>query len=114
MLQAAPGEGLDFGLAVVQQETSPDDNTPLTEALPKLSKTKIKNLKALVQQRLKEKRQARDLTPPDPAPRYDEVFEKGQEWLDSLAGEPVQAERGQLQFSDNVWRSAARREPGIP
>jgi hypothetical protein len=114
MLQAAPGETLDFGLAVVPPVASPDESAPLTEALPKLSKTKVKNLKAFVQQRLKEKRQARDLAPPDPAPRYDEVFEQGQEWLDGLAGEPVQAERGQLRFADNVWRSAARREPGIP
>jgi hypothetical protein len=46
---------------------------------------KVKNLKAFVQRRLEEKKQAKHLTPPYPAPRYDEVFEKGQEWLDTMA-----------------------------
>ena len=46
---------------------------------------KIKNLRAFVQRRLEEKKQAKHLVPPDPSPRYDEVFEKGQEWLDTMA-----------------------------
>lgn len=29
-------------------------------------------------------RQRRRLVPPDPPPRYDEVFEEGVEWLDKL------------------------------
>jgi hypothetical protein len=46
---------------------------------------KVKNLKAFVQRRLEEKKQAKHLAQPDPAPRYDEIFEKGQEWLDTIA-----------------------------
>jgi hypothetical protein len=115
MLQAAPGESLDFKLAMRPAEFLSESATAApAEALPRLSKTKVRNLKAFVQRRLEEKKQAKLLTPPDPAPRYDEVFEKGQEWLDTLSGEPLQAERGRLRFADSVWKSPARRDPGTP
>jgi len=113
MLQAAPGETLDFRPAVEEPVNAQEEHEELPP-LPKLSKTKIKNLKALVKRRLKEKMQTETLRPPDPAPRYDEVFEKGQEWLDSLAGAPLKEERGRLQFDDSIWKSPARRDPGIP
>jgi hypothetical protein len=113
MLQAAPGEALDFRPAVEEPVHAPEEHEELPP-LPKLSKTKIKNLHALVKRRLKEKQQTETLRLPDPAPRYDEIFEKGQEWLDSMAGTPLKEERGRLQFDDSVWKSPARRDPGIP
>ena len=114
MLQAAPEEMLDFHMALPEDRAHPHENESSIPPLPRLSKTKIKNLKALVKRRLEEKRQAKEPCPPDPAPRYDEVFAKGQEWLDSLAGESVQPSRGVLYFADTVWKSPARREPEIP
>ena len=49
----------------------------------------------------------------EPQPRYDEVFAKGQEWLDRLAGEPLQPVEGELIVSDEVWKSPARTDPGL-
>lgn len=111
MLKAAPGELLDLGHSPT--ETASEEGAELVP-LPTLSKTKVKKLQALVQERLKEKRQSRALVAPEPAPRYDEVFARGQEWLDHQAGEPVTAQRGKIRFSDDVWKSPGRRDPEIP
>jgi hypothetical protein len=45
---------------------------------------RARTLKALIQRRMAEKRQGKDLVAPDPPPRYDEIFEEGQKWLDEL------------------------------
>jgi hypothetical protein len=109
MLRAAPGETLDF---------TPDENAvreprpePLKTTSP--SKTAAKKLRARVQEKLAIAR-ARQGLRPDPPPRYDEVFAQGVEWLDSLAGPPIEAGSGQLQFDAKIWKSAARREGEIP
>jgi hypothetical protein len=81
---------------------------------PRVSKTKIRQLKALIKERMSEKRSGKDLGTPEPPPRYDEVFALGQAWLDSLAGDPITSERGQIHFPDAIWKSAGRREPEIP
>lgn len=110
MLKAAPGEVLTFEASL--KEASTLSNTE--EALPVISKTKAKNLKALVKQRLASKRQGQRMVTPDPLPRYDEVFDKGQEWLDGIAGASMEPVSGRLHFSDSVWKSPARGEPDIP
>lgn len=111
MLKAAPGEALEL------TADAPGVGTPVVESggdpLPELSKTKVKKLQERVRQRMEAKRLSGKLTPPDPAPRYDEVFANGQDWLDGLAGEPVKAEKGQVHFSDEVWKSPGRRDPEI-
>lgn len=112
MLKAAPGEALDFRSAV--EEAPARSAASEHEGFPPISKTKAKSLKALVQRKREDRRQAKALVVPDPPPRYDEVFEKGQEWLDGLAGPAVEAESGRLHFSDSVWKSPARGEPDIP
>lgn len=113
MLQAAPGEALDFRSVLEGSVVEPEGSGELPP-LPQLSKAKIKKLKALVKRRLEEKKQTKVLLAPDPPPRYDGVFEKGQEWLDSLAGEPLQPGRIRLRFADSIWKSPARRDPGLP
>lgn len=62
----------------------------MTSISPAISKTKAARLRALVKQRLQLNRRAGRLVPPDPAPRYDEVFAMGQRWLDQLAAEEVE------------------------
>jgi hypothetical protein len=111
MLKAAPGELLDFRTATEERAPSSED---AALPLPEISKTKADRLKALVKNRLNEKRQTRKLVAPDPPPRYDEVFEKGKEWLDGLAGPSVEPVSGRLYFSERVWKSSARGEPEIP
>jgi hypothetical protein len=112
MLRAAPGEALNL---LVEEPMEQAGAASTTEAqLPEISKTKVKKLQALVKDRLAERRRAKALVAPDPSPRYDEVFTKGQDWLDGLAGDPVIAEKGQVHFSDEVWKSPGRRDPEIP
>ncbi len=53
-----------------------------------LSKTKIEELRARIQQRLQELREKPQVLPPNPPPRYDEVFFRGTQWLDELAAGP--------------------------
>jgi hypothetical protein len=46
---------------------------------------------ARIQQRLEELRaNRRPRVPPNPAPRYDEVFVMGQRWLDQRAADPLE------------------------
>jgi len=105
MLRAAPGESLDL-----TPLKSPEEGTasilPAVQA-PKLSKTKIRKLRALVKERLAQKTAARALVKPEPAPRYDAVFAEGAAWLDGLEVEPTS---GRLSFSDDVWHSRSRGE----
>lgn len=53
-------------------------------------------------------------SPPDPAPRYDEIFHEGTLQLDREAGESVRPSSGTLQFEDSVWTSSQRREKSVP
>lgn len=47
----------------------------------------VEKLRALVQERPREMRQTETLVPPSPPPRYDEVFARGQQWLERLAAD---------------------------
>lgn len=42
-------------------------------------------------------------------PRYDELFERGVAWLDSLAGRPLSVADGELVVSPDAWKSEGRR-----
>jgi len=52
------------------------------------SRAKLEELRVRVQQRLRELREAPRTVPPNPPPRYDEIFTRGQQWLDELAAGP--------------------------
>lgn len=115
MLNAAPGEHLRFQVPVETEETSAavsSDVTGSSDVHP-LSKTAAKKLRQRVKEMLGQRRGQR-LVEPDPAPRIDDVYREGQEWLDSLAGTPLAPLRGRLRFSDEVWKSDARRERELP
>ncbi len=107
MLGAAPGEPLDL-TPMRDKDTAP---SPPAVSAATLSKTRVKKLRAAVQERLAKRRAARPLIEPSPAPRYDEVFEAGAEWLDGPGHEPLS---GRLSFSDDVWHSRSRGEPELP
>lgn len=107
MLRAAPGEPLD--LSPAPETPEPRTAEPLPEV--KLSKTRIKKMREEVQRRLARKREERRTAPPQPPPRYDEVFAEGVAWLDGPEPEP---RRGTLSFSDDVWTSRARGDDDLP
>ena len=83
---------------------------PTTRQLKK-QKQKLTEARARIQAKLAEKRRTRPgRSPYTPKPRYDEVYEKGVEWLDELAGEPLPDE-GELTFDSAIWKSRSRFDP---
>jgi hypothetical protein len=58
-----------------------------SETITLFGKGAVEKLRALVQERPREIRRTEALVPPSPPPRYDEVFARGQQWLDGLADE---------------------------
>ena len=114
MLNAAPEEALD--LRTVVRETSAEYEVHVEKAMTKSQRRdlqrRLSEIRAEVQARLAKRAQAP--LAEQPAPRYDEVFAAGVQWLDSLAGEPVPVGEGELAIAPDVWKSEARREPDIP
>jgi len=114
MLEAAPGEPLVFreepAEPPVPQEDAPVD-APLTRRARKEREAAIARLRLDVRARLAQRRARVRVVP---APRYDEVFRSGTEWLDSLAGEAVPATRAEATFSDDIWRSPTRGGTEVP
>ena len=50
-----------------------------------------------------------ELVNPVPRPRYDEIYEQGVSWLESLSGEPFTEGEMVLEFSEEVWNSTTRK-----
>jgi hypothetical protein len=117
MLTGAPGEYLDFTPLIGSREP---DASEAPKEKPKLDKkdlefraNQIKALKERIRDRLKEKRKVGKLVRPDPPPRYDKVFQEGLQWLEEIAGKPIEEKEGKAKFSDDVWKSKARFDPDV-
>jgi len=116
MLQAAPGELLDFTppdfMKDKPEQVSEDDSCkPLTVRQQKKIKEKMKAIKEQLREKLNAKKKEGRFQPTHP--RYDEVFFEGLEQLDSLAGEPIEPLEGSAAFSKDVWKSKARFDPDV-
>ena len=100
----------------VHPPSAPDQTTIGTKQLPAISKTKIKKLKARIEKIYEERkaREQREFVVPDPPPLYDEVYFQGVEWLEQLAGSPIEETRGKLTFDDSIWKSPGRRDSELP
>ena len=107
MLQAAPGEVLDLRPPPTEQRAV---SRVEGESGPKLSKRKVKKLRELAAKRFAEREERPGLVPPDPPPRYDELWEEAIAQLQLR----IESEEGTLRFGDSVWRSEARRDPDVP
>jgi hypothetical protein len=118
MLAAAPGESLIlWPLPEIDEKKVPDQVVEAgSKPLPTISRTKLKNLKQKIEKLYEEKknREARELVPPDPPPIYDDVYFQGVDWLEHLAGSPIDASHGRLIFDDSIWKSPGRRDPELP
>ncbi len=117
--RAAPGDLLDFSPAEAREPADASTEETWARAAAPPSKTALKhrrvaldNLRERVQAKLAQR--PKELAAPSPPPRYDELFREGQQWLDSLSGEPIREEHGELTISEEVWKSRGRSEPGIP
>lgn len=108
MLRAAPGEHLVFEAGPVQvglaAESAVDDSARAKQ------RTKIaQRLRESVRRRLAERRGPAPMVP-TPAPRYDEVFFDGVDWLARQAGDSFPLSNGELSFSPTIWKSRGRAE----
>lgn len=114
MLLAAPNEALDFGTVAISQQKPASEiqiDVPQKELLTdRQKKKKIEKIRAFKERiSLKKYQEKKKIIPREP--RYDEVFEEGIAWLDSLTGEPLITTEGELIISPDSWKSKARFDP---
>jgi len=117
MLSAAPGEFLDLSIAH-QTQTIDEGQPELEEVLSNSAKKRraqhIKTVKAKVHERIADRIQMKKAAPKTyTPPRYDDVFEQGQSWLESLSGEPIKEQKGEVSFPPEIWRSRFRYDPDL-
>lgn len=119
MLATAPGEMLnlepDPGSQSQGHEFSAGEASS-SQPLPEVSRTRIKRLKERLATISAERRARRleEFVIPEPAPVHDEVYSRGVEWLDQLAGTPMSSTRGRLVFDDTIWKAPSRRDSELP
>lgn len=111
MLSAAPNEFLDF--TGVANEISTNESMPKPLRMDSLSNRKKKQFKERMRElRTKYKNREREeqkLINPIKGARYDDIYNEGMSWLDSLAGEPLRDSKHVVRFSDEVWKSPTRK-----
>ena len=117
MVTAAPGEYLDFNILSCKTGSENQDQAgiavkELTVRQKKKRKSAFLDLKKRVNARLDEqqKRRAEGAV----APRYDEVFFNGMEWLNSASDKPLESGEYTAIISDKMWKSKARYDPDLP
>lgn len=114
ILTAAPEEVLNLEqVAIFSDKTDVDKKNGNKSKKNMISNNKSNQIKQNIQSRLVAEKKRRAMKKLSPAPRYDDVFIQGQEWLDSLAGEPIQQSKGELQFSPDIWKSKSRFDPDV-
>ena len=113
MVNAAPEESLDFATVVREPKAEyVAEPKTMTSRQRRERKAHIEQIRAEVQKRLSAKVAPRRSAAP--APRYDDVFQNGVEWLDRLAGEGVPETSGELTVASDIWKSDARRKADVP
>lgn len=116
-LSAAPNEFLDF--AVAAKETTIHDSASeqplrmdgLSAKKKKKFRERMRRLRAKYENR---ERKAPKLVNPVKNACYDDVYDEGMNWLDSLAGEPLPEGEHVVQFSGEVWKSPTRKGGDVP
>jgi len=118
MLKAAPKERLDFQTAVTEPVEEPVaiEKPKIIEKLSFKEKQRRKgimaNLKTRIQERLEDASKSRKMIVPTP-PRYDDVYYQGLKWLDDEDGGPLPPSSGEIVFSEDIWKSPHRSDPGV-
>jgi hypothetical protein len=111
MVRAAPGDALDFSMAVPAQRPSDAARPPaqpMTVRQQKRRAEQLRNASAKIRAKVAAAVAERSRVLPVTQPRYDQVFHDGVAWLDALAGEEINEERGRIAFASDIWRSDAR------
>lgn len=121
MLQAKPGDLLNFTLVVPIDEAQMEGNLKnmidtqkniLSVRQKKKKQQALDQLRQQFKERLEAKKKRKKVCP-DP-PRYDEVFYEGINALDAVAGIGCPEGAGIVQFSNDIWTSKARFDPDVP
>lgn len=114
MVGAAPGETLILAspqaAAVADASTAYDGNP--TASKKRRRKEALAQLRERVREQLDRRVSSRGRISPEP--RYDAVFAAGTEWLETLAGDPVEGLSGELTVSPEIWKSPTRTDPDVP
>lgn len=120
MLEAAPGEQLFFKIETFEEEEHPEVLSKVFDVVElyqtpstKKRKADMKALKEQIKAKLTEKKLQKTQIKYSEPPRYDDVFFEGVKWLDSLAGDPVQEQEGEISFSEDIWKSPSRMVPDV-
>lgn len=110
MLCAAPGEQLDFSIAQNVSSEEPASEPLRMDSLTNKKKKQLKQrLRELGKKYKNRRRKETAFVNPAPSPQYDDIYFEGLAWLDSLAGPPLSEGKYEVEFSDEVWKSAARK-----
>lgn len=110
MLDAAPGQTLDFALEVRARPIGKEDITDTASTLSANKQKKLRErLKALREQSSARHAASRPRLVKLEQPRYDEVFDQGVAWLGTLAGPELPEGNLVAEFSDDVWTSSTRK-----
>ena len=115
MLSSAPGELLDFKVAVSVEKTIEDDEpvAELTIRQKKLRRQKFldfkEKLNKQLEQQVRDNRSKTCLLPP----RYDDVFFEGLAQLDAAEGDFPEEGEYIATFSEDIWKSKARHDPEL-
>lgn len=110
MLSAAPNELLDFSVAYVSSVKEPDTQPMKMDTLSNKKKKEFgKRMRTLRERYKNRQRKERKLINPVTTPQYDGTYFEIITWLDSLAGEPFSEGEYIAEFSEEVWKSTARK-----
>lgn len=119
MLHASPGETLEFPARVIK-ETQPDSNVIPQRSAAALSKKQTKkreaamsDLQTRIQASLAANRHASEVNSSYRPPRFDDVFQRGQEWMNDLDGAQIQPADGVLTIDGSLWKSPSRHDPDL-
>jgi hypothetical protein len=111
MLSAAPNEYLDFSLAVEEPYFSKSGSSALK--INDVSEKKMKKFKermnSLADNKRKKLSNRKKLINIVSSPRYDDVYDKGVSWLEDLAGPEISQGEKRVEFSEDIWKSSARK-----
>ncbi|MFA6809979.1 MAG: hypothetical protein WCR47_02870, partial [Desulfoplanes sp.] len=116
MLQAAPGEFLDFRTLLNEPKihvSMPVSSPELTARQKKKRREKLSRAKELLAKRLEYKKAIRAKRKVPTPPRYDEVFCQGLEQLNAQGDGIVEPTTFRCAISDEVWKSDARYAPEL-
>lgn len=120
MLSAAPGEILDLLAGLEDEEKQFVEMVEEEQAKEQISnnekrrrKARVKELKAQINQKIAERIKQKDITRQACTPEYDDEFLRGVEWLNSLAGQPIEKTEGLAEIDPSMWKSKARSDRDV-